>query len=156
MVLAVSIFPKVFGEMWCLCTVTFVQKFLKLNSRLVYCLQLYSKYKLCIFYKDGLVKWVDGGNNIIWFPSLPPIMKQKEFMISGRELTELIIVFWLSLVREIMNISQILYWEKRFFWAPTCSLCIIKGWVPWVKISLNYGHKKQNWSSFLIFFFRSK
>ena len=94
-------------------TVTFGLTCSKLNT--VYCLQRYSKYKLCIFYKDGLVNWVDGGNNIIWFPSLAPIMKQKQFIISGRELTKLIIVFWLSLVREIMNISQSLSWEKRFF-----------------------------------------
>ena len=33
------------GEIWCLCTVTFDQKFPKLNSRLVYCSRLY-----CIYY----------------------------------------------------------------------------------------------------------
>ena len=30
------------GEIWFLCTVTFVQKSSKLNNRRVYCLQLYS------------------------------------------------------------------------------------------------------------------
>ena len=34
------------GEIWCLCTVTFGQKSSKLNSRTVYCSQLYGTYPL--------------------------------------------------------------------------------------------------------------
>ena len=40
------------GEIWCLCTVTFGQKVQKLNSRPVYCLQIYVNQN----WKEG-VSW---------------------------------------------------------------------------------------------------
>ena len=54
------------GEIWCLCTVPFDPKSSKLNSRPVYCLQLYGSYKhyliscISLFFHDSVI----GGSTI--------------------------------------------------------------------------------------------
>ena len=58
------------GEIWCLCTMTFGQKSLKLNSRQVYCLRLYSLCNHGSFWKKRVT---EGGASDSWLYSSNPL-----------------------------------------------------------------------------------